>query len=138
MLATELLQKQIEETGFQVRQVVAGLSGDQWDAKVNENAMSARETIIHLTECYLAVRATAQGQQHEWGSYQPEDTSESAILAAWETERATAAALVTGSPEHLATGSAYVVGHDNYHVGQLVTLRLTLGGFDPYSIYQQA
>lgn len=136
MLATELLQSQIEDSGFQVRQVLAGLSGEQWDAKVNENAMSPRETVIHLTECYLATGAATRGEQHAWGSYQPTDTSEAAILAAWESERAAASALVTANPEHVGTGSAYIVGHDYYHVGQLVTLRLTLGGFDPYSIYR--
>ncbi len=138
MTARELLQGQLEETGYQLEACFAGLDGASWDAKDPDTAMSPRETALHLAEAYRAYTTHMDGGKHEWGSYRLEDSSLEGVLANWRKEReeATARALASDTDESYRLAQDYILLHDAYHVGQLATLRIRLGGWDPYSIYR--
>jgi hypothetical protein len=46
------------------------------------------------------------------------------------------AALASDDDKILQSGAGYIVGHDNYHLGQLVITRMALDpSWEPYSIY---
>ncbi len=138
MTTKDFLKMQLDDSGHQVDAVFAGLPEDQWDARVVAEAMSPRETAEHLAECYIALQDEAQGRKHDWGSYSAPDKSGEALIANLKAERAKAEelALASDDPGVWAMASSFVALHDAYHVGQMVTLRLTLGDFNPYSIYK--
>lgn len=138
MTTNEFVVRQMRDTGNQVRKSLFDLPDEHWSTKVNDQAMSPAEMLAHLTECLLAFQASADGRQHEWGSYVPADNSPAGLKDAWETERGKVMAIAETLPEdELGHASDYVVLHDAYHVGQLCNLRLTLNpDWNPYAIYE--
>lgn len=137
MTAIEAASALMNTAAGQVEGALKDWPADQWDARLNEHTMSAREQVIHLTECCLAFQKSLTGEEHSWGTYAPEDTSVDSILAAWREERAKcAAAIPTANDEQLKHAFDYIVLHDAYHVGQLVSLHLTLvPDWNSYAIY---
>ncbi len=138
MNASELLRHQIDDLGFQLEQCTAGWNPEQLDETLSEGGMSARTTLAHLCECYVAAAKDAVGEKHEWGAYTLPDPTWTAALAEWQTQRAKAAELVCADDEkRLKQGHAYIVSHDAYHVGQLCQLRLKLEPeWNAYGIYR--
>lgn len=128
----------MDDAGYQLEKVLGGLDETTVDRKVCPAAMSAREMVVHLTECYLAAVTEAAGQKFEWGSYRPEDQSWPTVMAEFKAKRAEAVAAVSGDDEkRVKLASAFIIGHDYYHVGQLVLHRLEFTpGWDAYSIYR--
>ncbi|MCU0317463.1 MAG: hypothetical protein MUC92_12820 [Fimbriimonadaceae bacterium] len=126
-----------DEVGFQLTQCFANWPEGTWDEKLNEHAFSGREMIAHLLECYEAFLAGSRGEKHEWGTYSAPTDNPAELLALLVSKRAEARAVIeaTDSDEVLGLSGSYILLHDAYHVGQLATLRLHLGGWDPYSIY---
>lgn len=138
MTAQELAIKQIRASADMFDRSIAGLSPAEFDQRVNEHTMSAREMVAHLTECCLAVQEGLAGQAHQWGSYSAGDRTPEELLAELAAERQKAwdqlAAAEGDKP--LEMGMDYLALHDAYHVGQMVTLRLTLDpSWNSYSIY---
>lgn len=139
MTGKELLQYQLNTVGHQINKCIEGLDESQVDAKANEQSMSAKETLIHLTECYLASQAALRGEDYAWGSYQAPDSSWAAVLGAFQSTRGNTVHQVieSTSDKALRIGTDYMALHDAYHVGQMVTLRLTLTpDWNSYSIYE--
>ena len=139
MDAKELFVHEFDDAGYQLSQVFAGLPEESWDAKVHPSAMSARETAAHLAEAYVACSKEVQGNEHEWGSYQPASAEPQGLLGALTQERnaARAAVLASADPHALKSGLAFTANHDYYHVGQMATLRLHLDPeWDAYCIYK--
>ncbi len=138
MTAKELLEKQVSDVSYQLDKVLEGLTEEQLDYKVVPSAFSIREQVEHLCEVYTAVDALSKGQDHPWGEYSVEDKSWSNLTTLMFSLRAAAIALVTADErdETLLRGSAFIVGHDNYHVGQICTSRIAQDPtWNPYSIY---
>lgn len=133
----DFVREQLDDSGYQLSKVFEGISGEQWGAKVTDESMSPRETVAHLCECYVAVQAGLEGQEHSWGTYTIPEMSDDALptFLAESRQKAVNAIVSSSNPKAPSLASAYVTLHDAYHVGQLVTLRLGFGGFDPYSIY---
>lgn len=138
MTAKELLNNLIQNAGFQVSQCCAGVTEEQADLKLNDDTMSFRVTIAHLCECYVAVQEAAAGKEHEWGTFTPRSSAFGPLLEEWNELRAQAKATVVSDDDKLiGLGSDFIVGHDYYHVGQLVSLRRSFDKeWNSYSIYQ--
>lgn len=135
MTTKELLQHQINDSGFQLDKVFDGIDASL-DAKLTEKAMTPRETIAHLGECYTAVITETGGGKHEWGTYTPATTEWPALWNDVKDLRAKAAAAAVekeGWEEH---ASGFLPAHDYYHIGQMAALRIVRDPeWDPYSIY---
>lgn len=138
MNASDLIRFQIDDLGYQLEKCLEGWSPDHRDDCLVEGCLSASQTLAHLCECYVAFAKETRGEKHEWGSYSIPDPAWDAALAEFRALRAEAANLACVDDEkHLKLGSAYIVGHDAYHVGTLCQLRLK---FEPewnaFSIYR--
>ncbi|MFM9873359.1 MAG: DinB family protein [Fimbriimonadaceae bacterium] len=138
MSTQDFIKTQLEDSGKQLTAVFTGIPVDKWDEKVTEHAFSAKETANHLADCYNAFLTAADGGEHEWGSTIIEDQSPDGLTKAMFDLRTKCAdqAGSTDDPKIHHLASEYICLHDAYHVGQMVTLRMKLGDFDPYSIYK--
>jgi uncharacterized damage-inducible protein DinB len=136
MTASELVLSQLADSGFQVNAVLDGITEEQADAKTLDFALSARETLVHLSECCVAFIESCQGINHNWGTY----TSSAPTLGDLKTEfdnlRSDVVSRISDDEKVLKDASAYVILHEAYHVGQLAQLRLHLNPeWNAYSIY---
>jgi len=138
MDAKQLMLYQLESSAHQVDAVLKGLNEDEWDAKVRDGCMTVRETVSHLTECYIAARKDIGGQPHEWGAYVPADDSPAAIVNEMQAERQKVwEALMDADIEKAGkVATQFIILHDAYHVGQLCAVRMAVEpAWDPYAIY---
>jgi hypothetical protein len=140
MTAAALSESLMTTAGTQLEACVRDFPADHAQTPLVPEAMSATHMLQHLTEVYLATRHKLEtGNDWDWGSYRAPSDDFDAVRAVWGEERAkTVAALVAAGDRedalHLA--SDFVVGHDYYHVGQLVTLRLHVEpSWNSYAIY---
>jgi hypothetical protein len=135
MTAKELLRHQFDDAGHQLDKVYEGVDSSL-DSKLSDSGRSPRETAAHLAECYSAILKEANGEKHEWGSFQPASNEWPALWNEMKSLREQAKELALqkdGWEEHAI---AYGPAHDYYHVGQLAALRITKDPeWDPYSIY---
>jgi uncharacterized damage-inducible protein DinB len=117
---------------------LSGLSEAESAAKLGEHSLSPNEMTLHLAECRAAVMAQIAGKEHEWGAFQPAEGE--APIAALERMQGEAKAAASSAADPAKAAEAvmdYMALHDAYHVGQLVTYRLTCQpGWDHYSIYR--
>lgn len=123
---------------MQLEQSFAGISEADFDKKITEQGMSAREILEHLCECYQAVITDTAGGKHEWGTFTVEDKSIANLTAQFNALRAKAVAAALDQDEEQAAmyGFNYIALHDAYHVGQLALIRMaTDPNWNPYSIY---
>ncbi len=137
MTAAELLKKQVEESGFMLTQVFEGVTEETADAK-NANLMTPRETALHLCECYLMLETRVRGEEYKWGTFAPSGTTWSEIQSELFQirGRAAEAALTKGDDQSLWRLNGIIVGHDQYHVGQMCAIRLASDpDWNAYSIY---
>jgi hypothetical protein len=134
MTAKELLQSQMDAAGFGLEKAFEGLTDQAWDQTLG-GMLSPRATLYHLCEVYTALMIKLDGGQFRWGTFQ---APEGDPLTVFRDIRAQAVAKVLDSDSDaaLATASDFITMHDNYHIGQLAGLRLSLEeGWNPYSIY---
>lgn len=139
MKTTEFLKYQFDDGEYQIEKCMEGLTEAEFDTRPSPHAKSPREILEHLCECYEAFLASTEGKSHSWGTYAIENKSSANLLATFRDlrRRATAAAVAQEEEETLKHAHAYIVAHDNYHVGQLALARLTLNPeWDGYSIYR--
>ncbi|MFQ3669673.1 MAG: hypothetical protein SNJ74_01795 [Fimbriimonadaceae bacterium] len=139
MTAHELLAIQIEDAGYQIMQAVSGLDEAGMDYRPTPAGLTPRETLVHLTEAYVALGKTLKGEKHEWGSYSMPDSSTSKVLETWLQVREETVKLAMERTEaaDLSQVHAFVIAHDYYHVGQLVQTRLAHDpSWDSYTIYR--
>jgi len=105
--------------------------------KVGPNAMSIHSQCLHLCEAYAAAVVVADGGKFQWGIFHLPDKSWPAVQEELFRLRSIAVARVLDGTDGAAwIGSEYIVTHDHYHVGQMVTVRWHFQPeWDPYSIY---
>ncbi len=128
----------MDQTKLQLEKVFDGISEEHMDFKVSEQAMTPRETLLHLCDCYEAVKVGAAGGEYEWGSLAIEDKSTAGLLKmmASQREQATTVALDQSEEQAAMYGFNYIALHDAYHVGQMALVRMaTDSNWNPYSIY---
>lgn len=138
MDATTFAHKTIQDSGNQILACLAGVTEEMAVAKPIEQAMSLREMVGHLLEASIAIQSMATGGTHEWGSVSDPGGDFASLLQKFREERTKAIDIalnhIESSPEF---AQAYLIGHEYYHVGQMVTNRLTQQpDWDHYSIYQ--
>lgn len=139
MTTTELLKKQLDDIGNQVEKVLAGVDESTADLKLTTEAMSPRETALHLLECCYAAQAHLDGVKHEWGSVAMPEGSFADLMSTYRARRQDVTAKLiedANNDDALNTCSDYIVLHEAYHVGQMALFRLEkTEGWDPYSLY---
>jgi hypothetical protein len=138
MTIRDLLVAQMDESGYQLNACFEGMTAEQIDSNPVPNAFSPRECLEHLLEVCTAVQAMSEGKQHEWGTYVAPKLGALELLEHFRTERTKAVeTAITSIDTNHNLASDYIVGHEFYHVGQMVTARLTLDpNWPPYSIYR--
>ena len=85
MDSKELMKYQMEASAKQVDKVLDGLADDKWSVKAG-GCMSAAETAVHLTECYVAAQTHVSGGTHEWGTYKAVGETPAALGATMRSE----------------------------------------------------
>ena len=121
-----------------VSQVFAGLDESGADYK-HANLLTAKETAAHLCECYVMLDSRIRGEEYQWGTYKVGESSWEGIQREMGELRARAseAALTAGDDKSLWYLNEFMVGHDQYHVGQMCAVRLARDPeWDAYSIYR--
>lgn len=138
MNAKELLEFEMDKAGKQLDACFAGISEQGMDTKCSPVGMTPRETLAHLCDAYEAHVVTMRGEKYDFGSFVIEDKSTENLLKTFRAQRAKAMAVALSGDDDksLHEGYEYIVGHDNYHVGQLCLARIqSEPGWDYYSIY---
>jgi uncharacterized damage-inducible protein DinB len=138
MTVEEFFLANAAHTAHQIDVVFRKFTGDQWDTKLVPEAMSPRETLAHLCDCYQCASQRARGEEPAWGSFKPEDDDPARLEETRQRLRAKAIeeAVAVGDHALLAELYAYLHEHEAYHVGQLCLLVVRLDpAWDPYSIY---
>lgn len=137
MTIQELLKEQANFMEYQLNAVFKDIPEEKGDVTV-AGQFSPRQTLQHLCECYVAYLAYTEGKEHEWGTYQPADTSLDALRAEMKRlrDQMHEKAYSSNNDDFVLKALDFGVVHDSYHVGQMVTWRLNVTpDFSPYSIY---
>ncbi len=141
MTASELTRHYLDDSGHQICKAFEGLPEELADVKLAESAMSARETLVHLTDCLFAAQKAVAGEgEYAWGSYKPSASSMAALMDTFNIERAKVVDAIAARGDDvqaMKAAQAYLAGHEYYHVGQMAALRLKVTpDWDAYSIYR--
>jgi hypothetical protein len=138
MLASEFASSQAEDCLHQLSACFKDVNDEHATQKPVECMMSIRETALHLMEAYTAIEKAAKGEKHEWGSFRDPGGDFASLIEKFHTARAVAVAAALASMDtNQSLIKDYVIGHDYYHVGQLVSIRLMLdSNWDYHSIYK--
>ena len=138
MNAKELLEYEMSQVGKQIEACLDGMSEECMDSKCSPVGMTPREMLEHLCDAYEAHAATMRGEKYNFGSFVIADKSTDNLRNVFRAQRAKAVgvALSGDDDKSLHEGYDYIVGHDNYHVGQLCLCRVQSDpSWDYYAIY---
>ena len=117
------------------------------EARPNPEGMMVREMVVHLGEAAVAMLKNDkltddelyEGKEHEFGTWTPEDRSWGGAKAAWKAKRDEEVAKLPEDDNSMWAAAQYLVGHDYYHMGQIVSARLTVRPeWDAFVIYRPA
>jgi hypothetical protein len=138
MTAKDFAAQMIDESGYQFKACLAGISEEGFVATPLAGVMSIRDALEHCTEACIASSKGVAGEKHDWGTYKFPLGSIDELVVIFNSEREKAVTAVMGKfDEDSHFAKDYIVAHEFYHVGQMVSVRLALGdGFEPYSIYR--
>lgn len=137
MDAITLAIHSVNAAAGQIERGLGGLEDKDWEMKINENTMSPRQMVGHLIECRIACIKSMKGQEHEWGTYSAEGDA-AALMKQLRDETDHTLQQLAESPtdENIKHVMDFLALHDAYHVGQIVSLRLTLDpNWNSYVIY---
>ncbi len=138
MDALSLFNFVFDDPEKQLHAVIDGFPAEAWDTSGAGGAYSLRETVVHLTEAYMACQASLKGAEFKWGQYRAVSDDNSALVQELFAQRETVRELAIGSPDEkaLQTAVVFTSSHDYYHVGQLCRLRLEVQpDWDSLAIY---
>jgi hypothetical protein len=138
MTASDLLRFEIDNVGHMLTACLDGMPEAGMDTPCGPGAMTPRDLLEHLGEAYVALVASCRGDKHSWGTFRIADKSSENLKKEFFRLRAEAitAVLAKGDDASLKHAYEFVVGHDNYHVGQLVLSRLQVQpDWNHYAIY---
>lgn len=137
MTANELVIAQLADTHLQVTMVYEGLPESGWTQCSNPQAFTPRQTLAHLTECCQAMLSD-DPNKYEWGSFDDSGFNNDELMAKFNELRSKCVEKASNSTDDQVLSNAvnFLALHEAYHVGQLVTLRLSLDpDWNSYSIY---
>jgi hypothetical protein len=137
MTAIELLRYEMDHVGKQIDICLDGMSEAAFSTKCAPNGMTPAQVVEHLADAYEAYLVTVRGEKYEFGSFVIEPKTPENLRRSWANQRAKAVAVaMAGDDKGMTEAYDYIVGHDNYHVGQLVLSRLQAEPeWDSYAIY---
>lgn len=138
MTGKELLEYEMNQAGRQINVCLEGMSEAGFDTKCTPVGMTPREMLEHLSDAYEAFLVHLKGEKYDFGSFVIKDKSTENIKAVFSAQRdkAVAAALAAEDDQAVQSAYDYLVGHDCYHVSQLVFCRLqSEPDWDSYAIY---
>lgn len=130
----------MDDAGFQLGKVFEDFPSAAWTGRVSKESHSGLEVVEHLCEVYVAAKKAAAGEPHEWGTYHSESPDGQTMLSDLKKLRSTAvdACLELDDEQAADLCLGYIALHDAYHVGQLVTLRLSVEpDWNAHSIYPE-
>jgi hypothetical protein len=133
-----LLIAALEDVRRQVAACYADAPEGFADVRITSDAMTPKELIAHLNECYVAVEKEANGEKHEWGTYDAGGKSLGDLMSEWEARHSEIVAKAEAgvSLDVAKAMLTFVILHNAYHVGQLVLARLQVQpDWNVYSIY---
>lgn len=138
MTALELIEQQLDETGFQFNACLSGLAEENFEAKPVPVIMSLKETVEHCMEACQAVITGVAGGKHSWGTYQAPALPMTSLIESFNALRGQAIeAGLSVFEEDSHWLNDYLLFHETYHVGQMAAVRHALGdGWDSYAIYR--
>ncbi|MEI7575338.1 MAG: hypothetical protein WCK51_00465 [Armatimonadota bacterium] len=138
MTARELIEKQLDETGFQFNACLKDLTEETFEAKPVAVLMSCKETVEHSMEALQAVITGVAGGTHSWGTYQAPALPMTQLIETFNSLRGLAIeAGLSVFDDDAHWLNDYLVLHEVYHVGQMAAVRHALGdGWDSYAIYR--
>lgn len=138
MTARELIEKQLDESGYQFNACLQGLTEEAFGAKPIAVMMSLKEIVEHCMEACQAVITGVEGGKHSWGTFQAPALPPSQMVEHFNTLRGQAIeAGLSKFDEDAHWLNDYLVLHEVYHVGQMVAIRLALDeNWNSYSIYR--
>jgi uncharacterized damage-inducible protein DinB len=137
MTSQELLQYELDQVRKQIEACFAGMSDEAFTTKCAPNGMSPAEILEHLADAYEAFIVTLRGEKYNFGSFVIDPKTRKNLEKAWTDQRKRAVEVaMTDDDKVMKEAYDYLVGHDNYHVSQLVLSRLQVEpGWDSYLIY---
>ncbi len=138
MTARELIEKQLEESGYQFNACLKDLTEENFEAKPVAAMMSLKEIVEHCMEACQAVITGVAGGKHDWGTFQTPALPMTQLIEHFNILRGQAVSAGLSKFDDGAHWlSDYLVLHETYHVGQMVAIRLTLDeSWNFYSIYR--
>jgi uncharacterized damage-inducible protein DinB len=139
MTAHDLLEFEMIRAGKQIDACLNGMAESAYDEKCSPNGMTPREMLEHLCDAYEAFIVASRGEKYDFGSFVVEDKSTANLRSVFSSQRAKAVAAALGKDDdkHQREAYEYIVGHDNYHVGQLCLCRMQSDpAWDTYAIYE--
>ena len=138
MTARELIEKQLDETGFQFNACLSELAEENFEAQPIDVLMSLKETVEHCMEALQAVITGVAGGKHSWGTYQAPALPMPQLIESFNTLRGQAIeAGLSVFDEDAHWLNDYLILHETYHVGQMAAVRHAIGdGWTSYAIYR--
>jgi hypothetical protein len=139
METLELARKAMELPAHQLDKVLEDFPKEHYDTKLCPEAMSPREMLEHLCECYVNAIPYADGIEPDWGAYKIVDKSWDHLLLLLNEKREAAIhkALTLEGEKLVSIALGFLSVHDAYHVGQLAQLRIHVQpDWNAYSIYE--
>ena len=123
----EILERQSARTFHHLTLVLGDLDEQEADTRLHRGARSIREQVVHLCESYHALTTTFGGGKHDWGSYVAPISEWPAVrdLAFLMREEAYGA-ILNDDQERLQGFLSNILSHENYHIGQMVAIRLVM------------
>jgi uncharacterized damage-inducible protein DinB len=128
----------LENTGYQLEKCFEGMREDTLDLRICPTTRTPREHMIHLCDVYNGYLKAAAGEEYEWGSFEPSDTSFEGLKKTLQQLRGQAVeqALKAKNEQAVADAFDYIQAHECYHIGQICLTRIqNEPDWDPYSIY---
>ncbi len=138
MTARELIEKQLDESGYQFNACLMGLTDEDFEAKPIAVMMSLKEILEHCMEACQAVITGVEGGKHSWGTFQAPALPMQQQIEHFNILRGHAiSAGLSKIDEDAQWLNDYLVLHEVYHVGQMVAIRLAIdANWDFFSIYR--
>jgi uncharacterized damage-inducible protein DinB len=134
MTAQDLMRFQLQHTAKMVDVVLNAFDDETQNAQSHDQAMNVRDMVIHMSDCYAAF--VTEGS-YAWGSFEPSGTAFASLREEMATLRASAyAKCETDDEATLKKAFDYLIHHDQYHLGQLVTVAISVKqDFDAHAMY---
>jgi hypothetical protein len=121
MTSLQVLTVLLDESRIQLEMSIEGLPSELENQRLGEHTMSPKQTIVHLSEVYVAYQGFIVRKKYQWGSFQPRSENFLVCFAeALELREKLVKEILAAKQFRIGVDVAL---HDQYHVGQICQLR---------------